>query len=124
MALGEFARLSLFYDGEALVDITSVQATWNSGQQRVDLMTVGLGGFTPGSGDTTIAVGFAIRIGGLEKDYVSDNNNGRLVSLQVNIGNQYYIGQGKLQDVDVSGSAGANTEGTFNWMGELKALEG
>lgn len=124
MALSDYARLGIFYGGDALTQVVSVQATTNSGQQRVDLMNEGLGGFTPGSGDVSISVGFAVPIGGTEKPYQADCANGRFVTLQLQEGSRYYIGQGKIMDEDVSGSAGANTEGTFNWVGELKPMEG
>lgn len=124
MALSDFARLSIFYDGDALIYVTSIQGTTNSGQQRVDIMDVGLAGYTPGSGDVTISVGYAVPVAGTEKPYQADCANGRYVTLQLQQGAQYYIGQGKIMDVDVSGSAGANTEGTFNWTGELKPMEG
>lgn len=124
MALTDYARLAIFYDGTALTQVTSIQATFNSGQQRVDLMDVGLGGFTPGSGDVSISIGYAVPVSGTEKPFKSDCALGRYVTLQLQEGGEYYIGQGKIMDADVSGSAGANTEGTFNWVGELKPMEG
>ena len=124
MALADYARLTIFYDGDPLIQVTSIQMTTNSGQQRVDLMIEGLGGFTPGSGDVSISVGIAVPIGGTEKEFQADAANGRFVTLQVQAGAKYYIGQGKLMDDEISGSVGANTEGSFNWVGELKAMEG
>ena len=124
MALADYARLTVFYDGDALIQVTSIQMTTNSGQNRVDLMVEGLGGFTPGSGDVSISVGFAVPIQGTEKPYQADCANGRFVTLQIQEGARFYIGQGKLIDEEVSGSAGANTEGSFNWTGELVAMEG
>lgn len=121
MALTDYARPAVFYNGNALTQVTSLQKTTNSGLQRVDLLTEGLGGFTPGPGDVTISVGFVVPVGGLEEDFETDAAEGNFVTLQFNLGNKFYIGQGKIQDVDISGSTGANTEGTFNWLGELKA---
>ena len=124
MALEDFAKLVIFYDGDALKYVTSISATTNSGQNRVDLMDVGLAGFTPGSGDESISIGYAVPRKGTEKPFKSDSALGRYVTLQLQQGDEYYIGQGKIIDCEVSGSSGANTEGTFNWVGELKPMEG
>ena len=123
-SLQNYAKLSVFYNSNALVQVTSCSMTTNSGQQRVDLMNEGLGGFTPGPGDVSIEVGYALPIGGTEDDFQQDCANGEFVTLQVNRGRHRYIGVGKLMSESVSGSTGANVEGTFSWVGELKPLEG
>lgn len=123
MALQDYARLSVFYNGNALTQITSLSHTTNSGQQRVDLMNEGLGGFTPGPGDCTVDVGYAVPIGGTEDTFQEDCTLGRFVSLQVPIGAKSYLGLGKIMTNTVSGSTGANVEGTFSWTGELRPLE-
>lgn len=124
MALQDYARLGVFYNGSAITQLTSLGHTTNSGQQRVDLMNEGLGGFTPGPGDCTVDVGFAVPIGGTEFNFQEDCANGAFVTLQVPVGRKYYIGEGKIMTVSISGSTGANVEGTFNWVGELKPMEG
>lgn len=123
MALNDYARLACLYNGNPLTQLTSLNLTTNSGQQRVDLMNEGLGGFTPGPGDVTIEVGFAVPIGGTEDEFQEDCANGAFVTLQVPIGRKDYIGLGKIMNVSISGSTGANVEGTFSWTGELKALQ-
>ncbi len=123
MALNDYARLACLYNGNPLTQLTSLHHTTNSGQQRVDLMNEGLGGFTPGPGDCTIEVGFAVPIGGTEDEFQEDCANGAFVTLQVPIGRKDYIGLGKIMNVSISGSTGANVEGTFSWTGELKALQ-
>lgn len=122
MALQNYAKLGVFYNGNAITQLTSASHVTNSGQQRVDLME-GLGGFTPGPGDVTIEIGFAVPIGGTEDDFQEDCANGEFVTIQFGCGRKFYIGQGKLQTVSISGSAGANTEGTFTWIGELKPMQ-
>ncbi len=123
MALQDYARLSVFYNGNALTQITSLSHTTNSGQQRVDLMNEGLGGFTPGPGDCTVDVGYAVPIGGTEDTFQEDCASGKFVSLQIPIGAKNYLGLGKIMTNTVSGSTGANVEGTFSWTGELRPLE-
>ncbi len=124
MALADYARLTVFYDGEPLTQVTSIQMTTTSGQNRVDLLVEGLGGFTPGSGDVSITIGFAVPIKGTEKPFQADCANGRFVTMQIQEGARYYIGQGKHMTEEVSSSVGSNTEGSLNWTGELKAMEG
>lgn len=124
MALSDYARPGTFYQGNPLTQVTSLSHVTNSGNQRVDLLTEGLGGFTPGPGDCTIEVGFAVPTGGLEEDFQQDCANRAFVTMQFSIGGQYYIGQGKIDTVSISGSVGSNTEGSFTWIGELKPFEG
>lgn len=120
--LQDHARLVAFVDGDYLVEITSIEATWNSGQQRVDLLNEGLGGFTPGSGDVTISLGFAIPIGGLEYPFVNKCQEGAYVSLQLPVGRQDYVGTGKIMTVSISQSVNGSTEGTMEWTGEYLGL--
>ena len=124
MAIGDKATLKIFYDGDPLTQVTSIQKTTEGGQIEVDLIETGLGGFTPGAGRVRISIGYAIPLEGPEKDFDSDVANGAYRTLQLSQGNKYYIGRGKVMDSDVSQSAGANTEGSFNWTGELKPNEG
>lgn len=124
MALQNYARPDLFFNGNYLREVTSLNLTTNSGNQRVDLLTEGLGGFTPGPGDVTIECGFAVPIGGPEEDFFSKTANGDFVTLQFNLGRKYYIGEGKIDTCNVGASTGANTEGSFTWIGELKPMEG
>lgn len=122
MALQDYARLGVFYNSNALTQLTSIGLTTNSGQQRIDLLNEGLAGFTPGSGDCTVDIGFVVPIGGTEDTFQEDCATGTFVTLQIPIGRKSYIGRGKIQSVHVSQATNANVEGTFNWMGELKEI--
>jgi len=64
--LQDHARLAIFVDQTVQIEITSIQMTTNSGQNRVDLLNEGLAGFTPGSGDVNLQIGFAVPKGGQE----------------------------------------------------------
>lgn len=121
--LQDHARLVAFVDQTHQVEITSIELTTNSGQQRVDLLNEGLGGFTPGSGDVTISLGFAVPIGGLEFPYQQKCADGEFVTMQIPIGADQYTGNGKIIDVTISQSVNANVEGTLTWTGELLPLE-
>lgn len=123
MALQDYAQIKAFYNGSPITQITSCRLTTNSGNVRVDLMNEGLGGFTNGTGDVTIEIGFAVPLGGLEFDYQQDAANHEYVDMQVFIGRASYAGRGKIETNDISQSTGAAIEGTFTWVGELAAFE-
>lgn len=123
MATQDYIKLAIFYNSNALTQITSISHTTESGQQRVDLLNEGVGGFTPGSGSCEIEVGFVVPIGGLEDTFQEDCANGTYVTLQIPIGPKDYIGRGKLMNVKISQSTGAVTEGTWTWTGQLKPIE-
>lgn len=123
MALQDFARVAVAINGNVLVAVSSVKATWNSGQNRVDLLNEGLSGFTPGSGDVTIDLGFLVPIGGPEEDYTGKCASGEYVTMQVFIGPKDYVGKGKIMTCDIGQSTNAATEGNLQWLGELKPIQ-
>lgn len=123
MALVDYARLPLFLDGTHITQLTSVEGEWDAGQQRVDLLHEGLGGFTPGSGSTTINIGFAVPIGGLEYPYLKRLAAGQYIDLQLGLGSEAYAGRGKVMNARVSQSVNAAVEGSLTWMGEFSAPE-
>lgn len=122
MAFTDFAKLSVFYNGNALTSLTSISFTTESGQQRVDLLNEGLAGFTPGSGSVEIEIGFAVPIGGTQETFQEDAANGAIVEMQVPVGNVDYIGLGKIMNVKISQSTSQNVEGSFTWSGQLKPM--
>lgn len=122
-SLVDHARLVLFVDTAYKIEITSIQITTNSGQNRVDLLNEGLAGFTPGSGDVSLQIGFAVPKGGQEYPWQKKCAGGEYVTMQVRIGADNYAGNGKLLDVSINQTVNASVEGTANWLGELKAME-
>jgi hypothetical protein len=122
-ALQDYAKLVVFYNGTYLEQITSIEMVTNSGNQRIDLLNEGLGGFSSGSGDVTITIGFVIPIGGQEADFQQDAASKAFVSLQIGVGSGDYVGTGKLESVSISQSVNAAAEGTFTWIGELSELK-
>lgn len=121
--LQDHARLAIFVDQVVQIEVTSIQMTTNSGQQRVDVLNEGLAGFTPGSGDVTLQVGFAVPKGGQEYPWQEKCANGEYVSMQVIIGATQYVGLGKFLDVSINQTVNSSVEGTANWVGELKPLQ-
>ena len=122
-ALTDYAKLALFADQTNIRELTSVDMTTNSGQQRVDLLNEGLGGFSPGSGDVSISLGFTVPVGGQEYPWQQKCANGDLVTLQIIQGAEQYSGVGKIMDTSISQSVNGAIEGTINWVGELKPFE-
>lgn len=118
----DYARGGVFYNSAWLEQITSFELTTNSGNQRIDLLNEGLGGFTPGSGDVSITIGFVIPIGGTEATFQEDCANKAFVDLQIPIGKKDYVGRGKIESVSISQSVNAAMEGTLTWIGELAPL--
>lgn len=123
MAQFNSVNLIAFYNGVRLKKLTSLSLTTESGQQRIDLMNEGLGGFSSGSGSVTIEIGYAIPISGTEVPYQQDNAAGNFVTMQVQEGPVSYIGTGKVTNNGSSQSVGAATEGTASWTGELAPMK-
>lgn len=119
----DYARLALIMNGDVLVQMSNIKITWESGEQPIELLNEGLGGFTPGSGNVKIEGGFYIPIGGLEEDYVQKLVDREYVTFQVPIGRSDYVGKGKIQTCEISQSTNAAVEGSFSWLGELAALQ-
>jgi hypothetical protein len=122
LALQDYAQLKGFYNGSPITQITSLGIQTESGIIRVELME-GLGGFSSGSGAVSIEVGFSVPIGGMEFEFQQDCANEAYVDFQVFIGRHSYAGRGKLESVNITGSTGSATEGTFTWTGEIKPFE-
>ncbi len=116
----DYANLGVLYNGNPLIQITSISLSGESGQQRVELLNEGLGGFTPGSGSTTVEVAIVVPIGGTEEPFWNHMVTGTFVTLQLPIGGEDYIGKGKIMSVKISQATNAVTEGSFTWEGPLK----
>ncbi len=123
MALQNYARIKALIEGQEVTQITSLQMTTSSGNQVVNLMTEGLGGFTEGSGQVSVEIGYAIPIGGTGIDYQKLTAEKSFVTMQIVQGANQYVGTGKFDEDSFSQSSGANAEGTVTWLGELNAFQ-
>lgn len=119
----DYATMAAFVNSNALQQITSIEHVTNSGQQRVDLLNEGLGGFSPGPGDCEINIGFVVPIGGPEENFQAICARGEYVDLQIFQGPLSFAGRGKFLTVRVNRSTNQSLEGTINWLGELKPYE-
>lgn len=123
MANQDYAKLPVFIDGTHITQLTSVEYEIDGGQQRVDLLHEGLGGFTPGSGSVTINIGYAVPIGGLEYPYLKRIAAGQYVDMQIGVGSEAYAGRGKIMSSRLSQSVNSSVEGTMTFVGEFGAPE-
>lgn len=122
MALNDYARARVFFNGLKLQQITSAQMETDGGQQPVNLLDEGLSGFTPGAGSVTLTIGYAIPRDGTEEPFQETCAVGRYATLQYGRGDKDYVGTGKIMNVSESQSTGANLEGTFTWMGKIAPM--
>jgi len=95
----------------------------NSGLQPVHTITEGLSGFTPGTGDVTIDIGFVIPIGGPEATFQEDCANGTTIEVELFVGAKTYVGRGKVMTCTISQSVNQAAEGTCQWVGPVKPIE-
>lgn len=123
MALTQYARSTLFFDGVELEHITSLEHKTNGGWVPVKTLKKGLSGFSPTGGHVEIRVGVAIPIGGPEAEFQPKCINGETVTLQMPIGSKDYIGEGQIMNADFSQSTDKELIGSFDWMGEVAPLQ-
>jgi hypothetical protein len=121
-SLQDGAQLKVFVNGNPCEYITSISKTTEAGIQRIETLE-GLAGFTNGSGQVTIELGYSVPIGGTEVDYDGICARKEYVDMQVFQGKKSYAGRGKFETSSVNQSVGGATEGTVSWTGELKAPE-
>jgi hypothetical protein len=123
MAAKDYATLSLHVDQDYEPEVTSVGLTTESGEQRIDLMNEGFGGFSPGGGACGIEVGFTIPKDGLSYPWQQKCANKEWVTMQIVVGDKQYAGLGKLISVGINQSVNAAAEGSATWDGELSPLQ-
>lgn len=123
MALNDYSQLAATMDGNPLTQVTSISMTTNSGDQRVDLLNEGLGGFTPGSGDVTIEIGYVIPIAGTEDEFQQKCARRDFVTMQVWRAGKSYMGHGKILTDQFSQSVNGSVEGSFTWTGEVAEVQ-
>lgn len=103
-----------------MIQLTSISKTTNAGIQRVDVLNEGLAGFTNGSGDVTVELGYVVPIGGQEEEFDRMCSNHEFVDLQIFMGRQSYAGRGKFENNHVRMNTNQAIEGTVTWLGERK----
>jgi hypothetical protein len=126
--MADYVTLKVFAaeEGGALIQLrqlTSAEMTTENGDQRIDLLNEGLGGFSPGSGAVRISLGFAVPMSGVEFPFQQAAANGNNVTMQFGVGPESYVGVGRVKTETISQSVNAPVEGSIEWEGEMKARQ-
>lgn len=123
MAAKDYANLQVFVDQSYEPEVTSISLKTASGEQRIDLLNEGFGGFTSGSGACTVDIGFVVPKTGLSYPWQQKCANKEWVTMQIVVGDKQFAGIGKFLTTDISQSVNAGAEGTASWEGALSPLQ-
>lgn len=121
--LKDYAKVRGWIDEQFMVEITSISKRTNAGNIPMNLMNEGLGGFSDGSGETSVAIGYVIPRSGPEFNFDKATVDKGYHNVQITVGNLSCIIKGKFSDNEVGQSTDQGTAGTVNFMGGLTALE-
>jgi hypothetical protein len=123
MAFGEHANVYTFMNGALLETLQSISHRTENGLQPVHNLITGLAGFSDGSGMVTISGTCSIPITGPEQNFQQMVVTKETVQMQVGVGDIAGAGNGKMLSAELSQSTGGASEISWEWQGELKALE-
>lgn len=123
MALQDFARAVVFFDGRQVKLAESWDIETESGQQPILILNEGLGGFTPGAGQVTVGGTLYVPVGGFEEPVQAWCAEGTYHTIQWSLGPDAYVGNGKFTNVKISGSTNQAVQVTFTWIGEKSKFE-
>jgi hypothetical protein len=121
--LQDYAILKSAMNGDALVQVTSIEHDTEGNHQPVELLEAGLAGFSPGTPVVQVTIGYAIPIGGPEENFQRMCVNGDYVDMQIFQGRLSFAARGKVMNNRVSSQTGQATQGTFTWRGPPVAFE-
>lgn len=119
----DYARMTIFVDGQHLVEITQLSHELDNGEQEVFTLNEGLAGFSPGSGTCNITVNYVMPASGFEFNFSKAVADAKKHTVQVAAGALDYIGEGKFKTNSISQSTGASTEGSVTFSGEFAPFE-
>lgn len=123
MALQDFARQVVFFDGRQVKIAESFNFDTESGEQPILILNEGLGGFTPGAGQCTLGGSLYVPVGGFEEPVQAWCATGAYCTVQYGLGPFAYVGEGKFTKVTISGGTNEAVKVDFTWVGEKKAME-
>ncbi len=119
----DYALVKLFLNGAPVTQITKVTRMLDAQNQPIMLMNEGLGGWSPGSGISSIEWDVPIPIGGSEFDYEGMNQRREYVDMQVFVGSRSVASRGKIQTVQTEGAAGSPSSMSIKWEGAFEPTE-
>ena len=117
-------RIPVFVNGDPIEDVTSVEATLDTGITEIFTTTKGFAGFASGAKIVNIRVNLAVPLGaGLQKTLWNYAHNEEWVSLQLGVGGADFASTGKIKSKGLSNSVNNPVESSFEWSGPSVELE-
>jgi hypothetical protein len=123
MAQQDYSLVKLFFNGASVTQLTKVTRMMDAQNQPIMLLNEGLGGWSPGSGISSVEWEAPIPLGGTEFDYEGIAHRREYVDLQVFVGSRSVASRGKIQTVQSEGSAGAPSSCSIKWEGAFEPTE-
>ena len=65
----DYAQIVAYIDGQYLIEVSGLTKRTENGQQPVNLLVEGLGGFAPGPGGVTVNIRYTIPASGQEFNF-------------------------------------------------------
>lgn len=119
----DYALIKLFINGAPMTQGTKVTRMLDAQNQPIMLMNEGLGGWSPGSGISSIEFDAPIPLGGTEFDYEGMCQRREYVDIQVFVGARSVASRGKFQTVQTEGAAGSPSSCSVKWEGAFEPTE-
>lgn len=122
MALQDFARLFVMVDSVLQVFVESIGIQTDSG--NIEIYTFdGLAGFSPGPGKITLSLNYAVPLAGFETNFQKMVVDRQVHSIQVGVGSNALITEGKFNTDNIQGSTSSATQGSVTFTGKLAPFE-
>ncbi len=116
-------QLPLFFNGIAIEDATSTEATYRTNAQKVVTINKGLAGKSDGPAEVTITGRFAVQIGDPAFNFWKAAHTRQYVDAQLGVGPGDYAARGWFEEVSFSGASDKAVEGSYNWIGPPADIE-
>jgi hypothetical protein len=122
MAQQDFGRLFMLVDGNLQVFSESISIQTDAG--NIEIYTFdGLAGFSPGPGKIVISSNHAVPAAGFETNFQSMVVDKQFHSVQIGIGPNALITEGKFMTDAIAGSTTTATQDSVTFHGKLAKFE-
>ena len=122
MSVQDFARLFVLVDSNLQVFVESIGIQTASGNIKIFTFD-GLAGFSPGPGEITLSLNYAVPLAGFETNFQAMVVDKAIHSIQVGIGPNALITEGKFNTDNIQGSTTSATQGSVTFEGRLAKFE-
>jgi hypothetical protein len=117
-------RIPVFVNSQPIDDVTSVEATLDTGITEVFTTTKGFAGFASGAKVVNIRVNLAVPLGAaLQKTLWNYAHNEEWVTVQIGVGVGDFASNGKIKTKGLSNSVNNPVESSFEWTGLSAEIE-